>query len=316
MQQEELYKFDEFVLDTTSYTLLRNSEPVVQDGKSWLQPKTFNLLLVFVQNAKKLMEKDKLLNLVWPEAEVEDGNLTYQVRQLRKILGDKSKIIQTVHGRGYIFNAEVKAVLKKLPSISPETAESKPLAEQSFNIAGPDSKNLVNPEEDIINVLKQAAIAAMEAEWTVYKSLPEYNLAVLENSFVEGGGAYNRIKNLAIAHRKKGWTIANPDNPSTKCLINIKVEKLSSFEAEVHTEEYWYLRWWDIKKKICGHIYNETNWQKYLFILKDGKWLVSHNIYPSPRNLISKLKNLTYRIINLIKIWLEKIINKIKNYKY
>lgn len=78
-----------------------------------LPPKALQILAVLVANAGSVVLKDDLLNLVWPDAVVEEGNLTVHVSSLRKALskyGDGTRLIQTVPKRGYWFAASVRAV--------------------------------------------------------------------------------------------------------------------------------------------------------------------------------------------------------------
>lgn len=70
----------------------------------------FDLLLVFVQNPGRVLGKEFLLNAVWPDSFVEEGNITFNVRQLRKALGDDTQsptFIETIPRRGYRFLANV-----------------------------------------------------------------------------------------------------------------------------------------------------------------------------------------------------------------
>ena len=69
-----------------------------------LTGKVFDVLLVFAENAGRLLEKDELLEKVWHSDFVEEGNLARNVSSLRKSLGDTGrdhKYIITVQGRGY-----------------------------------------------------------------------------------------------------------------------------------------------------------------------------------------------------------------------
>ncbi len=78
-----------------------------------LPPKALEILSVLVANAAKVVLKDDLLNLVWPDTVVEEGNLPVHVSSLRKALskyGDGACQIQTVPKRGYLFAASVRAV--------------------------------------------------------------------------------------------------------------------------------------------------------------------------------------------------------------
>ena len=78
-----------------------------------LTPKAFDLLLVLVEESGKTIEKDELLDRVWPGTAVEENNLNQNITALRKSLGDsrqESQYIATISGIGYRFVAEVRKV--------------------------------------------------------------------------------------------------------------------------------------------------------------------------------------------------------------
>ena len=102
-----LYEFGPFRLDPSERVLLRHGERVT------LTPKVFDTLLALVQSGGKLLEKDALMRLVWPDmAFVEEGNLKNNIFVLRKALGETAdqRYIETVPKRGYRFIAEVRQV--------------------------------------------------------------------------------------------------------------------------------------------------------------------------------------------------------------
>lgn len=99
-----IYRFDDFELDALKRQLLRRGQPVT------LQPKAFDLLLTLVENGRRLLTKDDLLNLVWPDQIVEESNLTVHMSALRKALGEhrgEHRFVVTEPGRGYRFVADV-----------------------------------------------------------------------------------------------------------------------------------------------------------------------------------------------------------------
>jgi TolB-like protein len=77
-----------------------------------LTPKSYDTLLVLVENNSSLMSKDELMNALWPDHSVEEANLTQQISTIRKTLGDSGgePYIVTVPGRGYRFAAPVRAL--------------------------------------------------------------------------------------------------------------------------------------------------------------------------------------------------------------
>jgi DNA-binding winged helix-turn-helix (wHTH) protein/TolB-like protein/Tfp pilus assembly protein PilF len=99
------YEFGPFLLDTIQHVLLREGRPVA------LTPKTYDTLLLLVQNGGRMLSKDELMKSLWPDSFVEESNLTQQVSMIRRALGDSPgdpHFIVTVPGRGYRFSAEVR----------------------------------------------------------------------------------------------------------------------------------------------------------------------------------------------------------------
>jgi len=105
MTGREQYEFGEFVLDVTERRLLKGADSVP------LAPKAHDLLVALVRHAGRLITKEELLALVWPDSFVEEGILSVHVSGLRKALGDAirpSRYIETVSGSGYRFQAAVR----------------------------------------------------------------------------------------------------------------------------------------------------------------------------------------------------------------
>jgi TolB-like protein/DNA-binding winged helix-turn-helix (wHTH) protein/Flp pilus assembly protein TadD len=102
-----LYRFGQFALDSRKRTLSRADSPVS------LTPKAFDVLLFLVQNPNRLVTKEELLQGVWVDTFVEEGNLTQYISHLRKALEDNSedaRLIVTVARKGYQFTADVTVV--------------------------------------------------------------------------------------------------------------------------------------------------------------------------------------------------------------
>src|SRR5215213_391019 len=101
-----LYEFDEFRVDPARRLLSRNGDLIS------LTPKVFELLLVFIENPGAILEKVRLMELLWSDSFVEESNIVQNVAVLRRALGETSKenrFIVTVPGRGYRFVAEVRS---------------------------------------------------------------------------------------------------------------------------------------------------------------------------------------------------------------
>ncbi len=104
-EPDTVYEFGPFRLDPREHLLVRDGEPVL------LSAKAFDLLLVLVRNNGRLVTKSQLLETVWPNTFVEEGNLTQNISILRKSLGathDSARYIKTVPKVGYRFAAPVR----------------------------------------------------------------------------------------------------------------------------------------------------------------------------------------------------------------
>src|SRR5207253_10985788 len=78
-----------------------------------LPPKDLETLLVLVERAGHIVEKEELLEKVWPGVFIEEGNLSRHVFNLRQVLGDSRdgrKYIETITRRGYRSVASVREV--------------------------------------------------------------------------------------------------------------------------------------------------------------------------------------------------------------
>src|SRR6266550_7044818 len=121
-----LYEFLPFRLEPQERRLLRNGEPVP------LTPKCFDLLVVLVENSGHLLEKSDLIARVWPDQFVEEGNLSFNVSELRRALGEGEggqHYIETVRTKGFRFVAPVQ----QLP-VGGEEETALPRASQRIKI--------------------------------------------------------------------------------------------------------------------------------------------------------------------------------------
>src|SRR5450759_1793974 len=102
-----VFQFGAFRLDLRSRQLLRGDEVIP------ITVKAFDTLAALVEQAGSVVDKNELMRRVWPDAIVEEANLSQQIFLLRKMLGEGPKdhrYIQTVPRRGYRFVAAVSEV--------------------------------------------------------------------------------------------------------------------------------------------------------------------------------------------------------------
>jgi DNA-binding winged helix-turn-helix (wHTH) protein/TolB-like protein/Tfp pilus assembly protein PilF len=102
-----IYRFAEFTLNTGEQTLLRGTDEV------YLQPKTFETLVYLVERHGHLVKKNDLLDALWADTYVTENALTRSIKEVREVLQDDAhqpRFIKTVPRIGYKFIANVEDV--------------------------------------------------------------------------------------------------------------------------------------------------------------------------------------------------------------
>src|SRR5215470_4057134 len=103
-----IYEFGDFRLDTAKRLLSRLDGTTVP-----LTPRVFETLLYMVEHHDTVLDKERLMEAVWPDSIVEENNLSQNISTLRRIFGEtpgSHNYIVTVPGRGYRFVAEVSEI--------------------------------------------------------------------------------------------------------------------------------------------------------------------------------------------------------------
>jgi DNA-binding winged helix-turn-helix (wHTH) protein/TolB-like protein/Tfp pilus assembly protein PilF len=99
------YEFGPFRVDAANHLLLRDGQVVP------LKPKVFDTLVALVENRGRVLGKDELMEMLWPDSFVEEANLTQTIYLLRKVLGEglnDDHYVETIPKRGYRFVASVR----------------------------------------------------------------------------------------------------------------------------------------------------------------------------------------------------------------
>lgn len=107
--QGSRFAFGPFVLDSGMGTLLRNDVPVAVGYRG------LKLLAALIGRPGEILSKAELMDAAWPGTAVEEGNLTVQIAQLRKLLGPVGdggdgggEWIATVPRVGYRFTGAIE----------------------------------------------------------------------------------------------------------------------------------------------------------------------------------------------------------------
>jgi TolB-like protein/DNA-binding winged helix-turn-helix (wHTH) protein len=157
-ERKHFYAFGPFRLDPEERLLLRDGRPVP------LAPKVTETLLLLIQNAGHLVDKDELMKRVWPDAFVEEGNLNKNIFLLRKVLGQWNgglEYIETVPKRGYRFVAPVNQDVEEETSSTSSPRQAAAVAKETaltVPMGWPRGKKAIG----ILLVLALAVIAAWQ----------------------------------------------------------------------------------------------------------------------------------------------------------
>ncbi|MFN2532910.1 MAG: winged helix-turn-helix domain-containing protein, partial [Pyrinomonadaceae bacterium] len=175
------YEFGDYRFDMDQRTLTRDGAIVS------VTPKATEILLMLLKNAGQIVEKEELMQEVWPESFVEEANVSQNIFTLRRALAESradAKYIETVARRGYRFIAPVKRIAsKKIETIQignwiddePAPEESSPpptIAVLPFINATGDTRNEYLADgltNNIINNLSRTSKLRVMSRSAVYR---------------------------------------------------------------------------------------------------------------------------------------------------
>jgi DNA-binding winged helix-turn-helix (wHTH) protein/TolB-like protein/tetratricopeptide (TPR) repeat protein len=137
--------FDRFRFKLTTRELLR----VAEDGSETPIPlglRAADVLLYFLQRPGELVSKNEIMRAVWPDAVVEESNLTVHISAIRRALDggrDGESCIQNLPRRGYRFTIGVATV-----GVAPEDQGhcGLPDAPQNTRVQSTSSDSSASPE--------------------------------------------------------------------------------------------------------------------------------------------------------------------------
>ena len=99
-------RFGLFTLDSDRRLLQRNEADV------HLTPKAFDLLVLLIQEAPRVLRKAELHERLWPGTFVSDATLVGLIKEIRRALDDRdttSRLVRTAFGVGYAFCGTVES---------------------------------------------------------------------------------------------------------------------------------------------------------------------------------------------------------------
>ena len=192
-EKPSFYEFADFRVDVEKHLLWRATDPIS------LTPKVFETLLVFLEHRGEVLEKDRLMSLLWADSFVEESNLAQNVAVLRRALGENSKqhkYILTIPGRGYRFIADVKDVFGDAGNSEMEAL----IGTLSMSAPGTESESEKGSESSVVQKEKSkwAFIAApfILLSLVVFGLLAVYTFSARQTPL--SGGDRNRIAVLPL----------------------------------------------------------------------------------------------------------------------
>lgn len=106
-QDPRIYRLDGVEIDTSQMCLR------LGDEERYLRQKTFQVLVYLLEQRHRLVTKDELIEHFWPDTAVTDNSLEQCLAEIRRILGDNSRLpnfVKTVPRAGYRFIGAVEEV--------------------------------------------------------------------------------------------------------------------------------------------------------------------------------------------------------------
>src|SRR5215475_11040725 len=98
-----VYQFDRFVLDLSRGVLSADG------AECALRSKSFALLRLFVENSGRLIDRDEIMQAVWPGVFVTDDSIAQCISEIRRVLDDhQQRLLRTLPRRGYLFAASAQ----------------------------------------------------------------------------------------------------------------------------------------------------------------------------------------------------------------
>jgi DNA-binding winged helix-turn-helix (wHTH) protein/thioredoxin-like negative regulator of GroEL len=267
-----VYEFGKFVLDPEEMTLFSEGKPI------HLPAKEFETLLLLVENNHKALSKDEMIEAIWQDSFVEEGNLAKQISRLRKILNtDGEHYIETLPKHGYRFSADLRLtsriseepVILKRRTVKRLTlaVENENLDQPLMSIAVLPLKSLTAEENNKVlglgladalitklGCLKQIVVRPTSAV-ALFADAPADSIeigrklgvdAVLEGTILESKGRLRVNARLIITDSGMQFWTEKFDEPANEIFalqdaLSNRIAKTLAFEL-THTENKLFLR--------------------------------------------------------------------------
>jgi TolB-like protein len=193
------YAFDDYLFDVDRAELSAGGEPVP------LEPKTFDLLALLVENRHRVVSKDEIFDRVWPGVLVSEASISSAIKQVRQALndsGDAQTMVRTVRGKGFRFVADVTAEAGGRPAALASDPDPAPVPSLPDRLDGPPA----------IAVLPFVLIQTDDGQRAIADGLPSEIISAL-----------SRLRNLKVIARGSSFQIdpAAPDHAALRHRLGV-----------------------------------------------------------------------------------------------
>jgi len=154
-------RFKAWILDVEARRLAREGAAV------HLTPKAFDLLVLLVREAPRVIPKEELHRHIWPESHVADVTLSGLVKELRRAIDDVDgpSLVRTVHRVGYVFTGVLEPV-----AAAPSVADWHWLVLAGQRLVLRPGENLVGRDPSAVVWLDYAGVSRRHARILVSDS--------------------------------------------------------------------------------------------------------------------------------------------------
>jgi len=102
-----VYAFGDYRVDTARFEISHGNRLLP------VEPQVLGLLIMLIENRDHVVTREDLLDKIWSGRVVSDTTLSSRIKTARQLIGDdgtSQRYIKTLHGRGFRFVGDVKAV--------------------------------------------------------------------------------------------------------------------------------------------------------------------------------------------------------------
>src|ERR1700720_3438798 len=132
-------------IDFRRFRVVPHRRELLAEGRRGeLGGRAFDVLMALIEASGAVVDKNTLMDRVWPDRIVEDNSLQAQISALRKAFAADRDLIRTIAGRGYQFTGEIRAI-----SANPDAQAAAGMAQPTSTPSRPPT-NLPEPVSELI----------------------------------------------------------------------------------------------------------------------------------------------------------------------